>query len=135
MAFKKQPGKIWRYSFEKERYEISEIYPHKSHFTKLKLSLNDVNSAKPIAELSIISYPNPFNPATTIGFSLAEESEVTLEIYNIKGQKNCRAYQRKLASRQTGNCSGTALMKTAYPLAADFISQRLTVGKKKLLQK
>ncbi|HPY97331.1 MAG TPA: carboxypeptidase regulatory-like domain-containing protein, partial [Candidatus Cloacimonadota bacterium] len=33
------------------------------------------------------NYPNPFNPETTVSFDLAEESRVTIDIYNIKGQK------------------------------------------------
>ncbi len=32
-------------------------------------------------------YPNPFNPLTTIEFNLPEETVVSLNIYNIKGQK------------------------------------------------
>ncbi|MFA5498459.1 MAG: FlgD immunoglobulin-like domain containing protein [Candidatus Cloacimonadia bacterium] len=33
------------------------------------------------------NYPNPFNPTTTIEFSVVEPSDVTIEIYNILGQK------------------------------------------------
>ncbi len=33
------------------------------------------------------NYPNPFNPETHVAFSLAEDSDVSIEIYNIKGQK------------------------------------------------
>jgi hypothetical protein len=32
------------------------------------------------------NYPNPFNPSTTISFDLSSPSEVTLHIYNLKGQ-------------------------------------------------
>ena len=33
------------------------------------------------------NYPNPFNPTTTLSFALAQESFVTLKIYNILGQE------------------------------------------------
>ena len=35
----------------------------------------------------IRNYPNPFNPETTIEFGIKENSNVLIEIYNIKGQK------------------------------------------------
>jgi len=33
------------------------------------------------------NYPNPFNPTTTIEFSIQNESNIDLSIFNIKGQK------------------------------------------------
>jgi len=33
------------------------------------------------------NYPNPFNPSTTIAFSLTQNSKVSLEIYNLVGQR------------------------------------------------
>ncbi len=33
------------------------------------------------------NYPNPFNPVTVISFSLAAPTAVTLEVYNVRGQK------------------------------------------------
>ncbi|MDY6916225.1 MAG: C25 family cysteine peptidase, partial [Candidatus Cloacimonadota bacterium] len=39
----------------------------------------------PLCNMQI--YPNPFNPETTISFTLAKTQKVSLNIYNIKGQK------------------------------------------------
>ncbi|MCK5052310.1 MAG: aryl-sulfate sulfotransferase, partial [Candidatus Cloacimonetes bacterium] len=41
----------------------------------------------PNSNCSLTNFPNPFNPTTTIAFSILEESNVELSIYNIKGQK------------------------------------------------
>ena len=38
-------------------------------------------------KLEASNYPNPFNPVTTISYSLSKESEISLTIYTIKGQK------------------------------------------------
>ena len=41
----------------------------------------------PITDSLNANYPNPFNPSTTISFSLSKSSNLQIEIYNIKGQK------------------------------------------------
>jgi flagellar hook assembly protein FlgD len=33
------------------------------------------------------NYPNPFNPTTRISFDVAKESSISLEVYNMLGQK------------------------------------------------
>ena len=35
----------------------------------------------------MISYPNPFNPSTTIEFYLEQSENVKLRVYNIRGKK------------------------------------------------
>jgi flagellar hook assembly protein FlgD len=44
------------------------------------------------------NYPNPFNPRTEITFTLAEESEVSMVIYNIRGQVVKKLVNEKLNS-------------------------------------
>ncbi|MCD4817579.1 MAG: T9SS type A sorting domain-containing protein [Candidatus Cloacimonetes bacterium] len=49
-------------------------------------TISDINNlSKPV--LTTIAYPNPFNPNVNISYNLSNESNVSLEIFNIKGQK------------------------------------------------
>ena len=51
------------------------------------VSVDDSNLNKIKYQLQLTNYPNPFNPTTTISFSIDIDSKVVLTIFNIKGQK------------------------------------------------
>ena len=38
------------------------------------------------------NYPNPFNPSTTISYSIADAGNVVIDVYNVKGQKINRVF-------------------------------------------
>ena len=50
----------------------------------------------PNVGLQLMNYPNPFNPSTTIEFSIKSDSKVELSIFNIKGQKIQTLIQNEL---------------------------------------
>jgi hypothetical protein len=55
-------------------------------YFELKLSQEEMGNVVPPEFTLRQNYPNPFNPSTTITYSLAEDSKVRLDIYNVKGQ-------------------------------------------------
>ncbi len=47
------------------------------------------------------NYPNPFNPTTQIKFKIGKDSNATLEIFNIKGQKITTIFKGFVKANQT----------------------------------
>ena len=77
--------------------EVAETLPFQSNanvgtlsepflWTCKPLGRYDVGYVPEVFELSQ-NHPNPFNPETTIGFGVPEDSDVTLEIYGVLGQR------------------------------------------------
>ena len=51
------------------------------------VSDTDIVSTMPAVARLNSNYPNPFNPTTTISFEMVQGGAVTIDIYNVKGQK------------------------------------------------
>ena len=49
--------------------------------------VNGVDENTPLMTASLQAWPNPFNPVTTVSFSLETAGHVDLAIYNIKGER------------------------------------------------
>jgi len=63
------------------------------------LNQDDQNLSPTYTQLKY-NYPNPFNPETQIHFSLAKDTNVRLEIYNIKGELVKNLINQQLPSGQ-----------------------------------
>lgn len=71
------------------------------HFVRTNEELVSINANSiSNSEYLISNYPNPFNTETTIDFSIPSESNVKLDIYNIKGQKVKQLVSDKLIADQ-----------------------------------
>lgn len=67
-------------------------------FTPTMVSVKQNNSVIPEEYFLSNNYPNPFNPSTTIKFGLPQQSNVTLSVFNILGQKVYEITAKQLAS-------------------------------------
>ena len=68
------------------------------------------------------NYPNPFNPSTTINYSVAQQGQVNLEVYNIVGQKVATLVN---ANQPAGNYS---VKFDANKLASGIYIYRITTN-------
>ena len=81
-----------RYSFVDSKLEGAGTYLYRLEAVNADGSTDDLNTVEvdvvaPSAYALYQNYPNPFNSSTTITFDLNRASLVTLDIYNMLGQK------------------------------------------------
>ncbi len=75
------------WNMETQEYDAQSLsLKERKPYYMLKLDTASINDT-PVPKLYMGSFPNPFNPDTTLRFSLPEAAEITLDIYNVKGQK------------------------------------------------
>ena len=83
--------------FQSPDYDLTTVDPpsdqadfmNRIYFAKAKfkpLSTNKVEAMPKVIQV-FPNYPTPFNPVTTIDFSLALEAEVSLKIYDLLGNE------------------------------------------------
>jgi hypothetical protein len=81
----------------------------------------------PVQNALFSNYPNPFNPTTTITFSIEIDGFVNLEIFNIRGQKvKSLVYENKTSGNYTVFWIGTD--DNGLAVGAGVYFYRMTVG-------
>ncbi len=81
-------------------YDLSIVYDNSAAARELYRMSTDIDDSKPLTpnEFSLSqNYPNPFNPTTTVSFMLPHADNVTLDIYNLLGQKVTSLYSGYLS--------------------------------------
>jgi hypothetical protein len=137
---------IWE-DLEQYRDNFIEIY-HSLGNSRIELLLKNRIAQEfdlPIIEIVEISklaqnYPNPFNPSTSISYSITNEGNVELNVYNIKGQLVKKLFnEHQLTGNYTINWDGTDLNKRKVSSGLYFyrlkVNDKIIATKKMIMLK
>lgn len=75
------------------------------------------------------NYPNPFNPSTSISFRLPTEEQISLKIYNTRGQEVKSLIVGQTYSIGTHSMSWDARDNQGTPVASGVYIYRLSIGR------
>jgi spore coat protein H len=95
----------------------------------LLVSVDESNPVIAANHLLMSVYPNPFNPSTTISFTLTQQTEVSLAVYNLLGRLE---YSKDFGKLSMGGHSYTF---DASHLPSGMYLGRLTAGQQCLTRK
>jgi flagellar hook assembly protein FlgD len=84
----------------------------------------------------LANYPNPFNPSTTIRFTLPETAPVTLQIYDNLGKLVKEIYNRELLpAKALYQVTWDGTNQNHIPVASGVYFSRLESGNKRAIRK
>ena len=119
-------------------FENMSIFPGRLEHNIVKLNIKTLQDPEvPTPNVFNLerNYPNPFNPTTTISFSVAQTtSDVSLDIFNIKGQKVKTLYSG-IAEEGKHSIVWNGKDTNDNPVSSGIYFYKLTTGKKELTRK
>jgi hypothetical protein len=122
-------------NMETGEYETKSIFSSRQEYSVMRFSDEEELEDNILSTPQLHgNYPNPFNPTTTISFSLPEEQEIDLTIYNIKGQKVKRLIDGQLTSGQH-SMTWDGKDTNGKSVSTGIYFYRLKTGKKEISRK
>ncbi|MCU7494519.1 MAG: T9SS type A sorting domain-containing protein [Ignavibacteria bacterium] len=115
----------WSYGVHNSRYAVSLLQASLAQVTGVEKSNNNIPRIYALEQ----NYPNPFNPATTIQFSVPENADVTLKVYDAVGREVATLHSGVLI---TGNYK---IVWNASNLASGVYYYRLSSEKFSMVKK
>lgn len=125
------PGKGTTVEQQIYSYTVSNLASGAYQFRLKQVDFDGTSTYSNIVETEINSvsrfaldqnYPNPFNPSTTISFSIPEDANVTLKLYNVMGSE-----VKTLVNKRMSSGSHTLSIDVS-DLAAGVYLYQLTAG-------
>lgn len=120
-------------------HRIMDVYYRSYDYIWQSITVANSDPEIPVVQVGLEVYPNPFNPSTTVRYTVPEAGEPVFAIYNLKGQKvrvckpgACSAgtYELVLDGRDE---NGSALPSGVYLLRMNLgsctMSKRITLLK------
>ncbi len=111
-----------------KRYGSAMVVDALSFATFETSSIGNAPSGTPKQFALAQNYPNPFNPSTLIQYDVAKSGRVTIEVFNVLGQKvQTLVNENKVAGRYSVQFNATNLSSGTY-------FYRMTAGNGEFMQ-
>ncbi len=121
----------WRETFTDTTGDVTIDFTHNINFTNIDwpTAITPIPQAGVPVEYSLWqNYPNPFNPITNIRFQIPRAGKVTLEVYNLLGQR-IRALVNEVLQPGTYNVTWDGKNENGQPLGSGIYFYRLRTKK------
>lgn len=110
-----------------------------NHYSQLFKSIETVDNSSlevlPLEDYSLNNYPNPFNPSTKISFIIPNNSNIEVNVYNIKGQKIKTLFQDEI-DKGSHSILWNGDDDSGKPVSSGVYFYKLVIdGKKERIQK
>nr|HPN37021.1 T9SS type A sorting domain-containing protein [Melioribacteraceae bacterium] len=119
-----------------ENWTLSHNYGTPGYINDIYTFIENEEISSPTNFVLYQNFPNPFNPTTTIGFSLPGNNFIDLAVYNLLGQKIETLYNGNLnAGNYSFTFNGNNLSSGIYFYTLKVNDNNIAITKKMLLIK